>query len=142
MTDASTRTLVCSVLFADLVGYARQPVVEQLRRKRVLGALVAREVAQVPKAERVVHDIEGGAAVAFLADAEAALIAAIGLQAGAGDLELRLGLNLGTVHVVKEFGGQTTLVGDGVNDAQRVAASAALTSRARAANPLRVVSTC
>jgi class 3 adenylate cyclase len=125
MTDASSRTLVCSVLYADLVGYARQPLVEQLRRKRLLGALLAREVAQVPKAERVVHDVEGGAAVAFLSDAEAALVAAIGVQAGAGDLELRLGLNLGTVHVVRDLSGQTAIVGDGVNDAQRVAAFAA-----------------
>lgn len=125
MSDASARTLVCSVLYADLVGYAHQPLVEQMRRKRLLGALLAREVAQVPKAERVVHDIEGGAAVAFLADPEAALITAIGVQAGAGDLELRLGLNLGTIHVVKEMSGQTAILGDGVNDAQRVAAAAA-----------------
>lgn len=124
MAETSSRTLVCSVLYAELAGHAHEPVAEQLRRKRLLGALLAQEVAPVSRIERVVHDIEGGAAIAFLADAEAALVTAIGMQAGAAELRLRLGLNLGTVHVVQDLRGQTTIVGDGVNDAQRVAAHA------------------
>jgi class 3 adenylate cyclase len=126
MADSSSRTLVCSVLFAELAGYAQQPVSEQLRRKRQLNALLAQELAQVPKADRVVHEIEGGAAVAFLGDAESALVAAIGIHTDAGELKLRMGLNLGTVHVVKDLNGQTIVVGDGVADAQRVASSAAV----------------
>ncbi len=121
MADSSSRTLVCSVLFVDLEGHAHLPLNEQMRQKRALGSLLAQELAQVPKAERVTHDIEGGAAVAFLADAEAALIAAIGIHGDAGELKLRMGLNIGTVHVVQDLGGHTVLVGEGVNDAQRVA---------------------
>jgi hypothetical protein len=124
MTETSSRTLVCSVLFVDLAGYAHLPVTEQLRQKRLMNALLAQELVRVPKAERVLHEVEGGAAVAFLADAEAALVAAIGIQGGAGELKLRMGLNLGTVHVVKDLGGQTAIVGEGVNDAQHVAGSA------------------
>lgn len=122
MAESSSRTLVCSVLFVDLAGYARLPVTDQLRQKRVLNALLAQELSRVPKADRVVHDVEGGAAVAFLADAEAALVAAIGIHTDARELQLRMGLDLGTVHVVQNLGGQMTVVGDGVNDAQRVAA--------------------
>jgi hypothetical protein len=124
MTETSSRTLVCSVLFVDLAGYAHLPVTEQLRQKRLMNALLAQELVRVPKAERVLHEVEGGAAVAFLADAEAALVAAIGIQGSAGELKLRMGLNLGTVHVVKDLGGQTAIVGEGVNDAQHVAGSA------------------
>ncbi|MDH4326847.1 MAG: hypothetical protein OEZ09_05590 [Betaproteobacteria bacterium] len=126
MAESSSRTLVCSVLFAELEGYAHLPVGEQERRKRLLKAMVAQEVVQVPMAERIVHDIETGIAVAFLVNAEAALASVIGLQAGAGTLPLRLGLNLGTVHVVRDLNGNTTIVGEGVNDAQRVAAHAAV----------------
>jgi hypothetical protein len=96
-----------------------------MKRKRQLAALVAQEVVQVPKAERVVHEIDNGVVVAFLADTEAALAVAIGLQAAAGAPPLRMGLNLGTVHVVEDLKGRTALVGEGVNDAQRVAAHAA-----------------
>jgi len=122
MAETSSRTLTCGVLFAEVVGYAQLPAHEQLRRKRQLRAQVAQEVVQVPMAERIVHEIETGIAVAFLADAEAALATAIGLQAGTADQQVRMGLSLGTVHVVKDLNGQTALVGDGVNDAQRVAA--------------------
>lgn len=125
MAETSSRTLTCSVLFAELADYARLPVGEQMKRKRLLAAQVAQEVVQVPKAERVVHEIDSGVVVAFLADAEAALAVAIGLQAAAGGPPLRMGLNLGTVHVVKDLNGQTALVGEGVSDAQRVASHAA-----------------
>jgi hypothetical protein len=138
MAESSSRTLVCSVLFAELAGYAQLPAGEQLRRKRMLRAQVAQEVVQVPMAERIVHDIETGIAVAFLVDAEAALATAIGLQADAGSLPLRIGLNLGTVHVVQDLNGRTAIVGEGVNDAQRVAAHAA-TGQALAASGFREV---
>jgi hypothetical protein len=104
----------------------------------MLRAQVAQEVVQVPMAERIVHDIETGIAVAFFVDAEAALATAIGLQADAGSLPLRIGLNLGTVHVVQDLNGRTAIVGEGVNDAQRVAAHAA-TGQALAASGFREV---
>jgi hypothetical protein len=138
VAETSSRTLVCSVLFAELAGYPQLPGSEQLRRKRVLKAQVAQELVQVPMAERVVQEIESGVAVAFLVDAEAALATAIGLQAGAGNLALRIGLTLGTVHVVQDLNGQTAIVGEGVNDAQRVAAHAA-TGQALAAGAYREV---
>jgi len=138
VAETSSRTLVCSVLFAELASYAQLPGSEQLRRKRVLKAQVAQELVQVPMAGRVVQEIESGIAVAFLVDAEAALVTAIGLQAGAGNLALRIGLTLGTVHVVQDLNGQTAIVGEGVNDAQRVAAHAA-TGQALAADGYREV---
>jgi class 3 adenylate cyclase len=125
MAETSSRTLTCGVLFAELADFSRLPLGEQMKRKRLLAAQVAQEVVQVPKAERVVHEIDSGVVVAFLGDAEAALAVAIGLQAAAGAPPLRMGINLGTVHVIKDLNGQTALVGEGVNDAQRVASHAA-----------------
>ena len=125
MADFANRTLSCSVLFAELDGYARLAAVDQIQRKRALSARVAQEVVQVPRAERVVQEFEGGALMAFLNDPEAALVAAIGLQASGPELALRLGLAFGTVHVVQDLQGRTTAVGDAVSDAQHVAARAA-----------------
>ena len=48
------------------------------------------------------------------------------------------GINLGTVHVVKDLNGHTALVGEGVNDAQRIAAHAA-TGQALASGGYREV---
>lgn len=138
MAETSSRTLVCSVLFAELAGYAQLPGSEQLQRKRMLKAQIAQELVQVPMAQRVVQEIESGIAVAFLVDGEAALATAIGLQAGAGTMALHIGLTLGTVHVVQDLNGQTAIVGEGVNDAQRVAAHAA-TGQALATGSYREV---
>lgn len=124
MPESTSRTLTCSVLFAELADYARLQLGEQMRRRRLLSAQVAQEVVQINKAERVVHEIDNGVVVAFLADIEAPLAVAIGLLAGKGP-PARFGINLGTVHVVKDLEGQTLLVGEGVNDAQRVASHAA-----------------
>lgn len=122
-TETSSRTLTCSVLFAELADYARLSLGEQMKQRRLLSAQVAQEVVQISKAERVVHEIDSGVVVAFLADVEAPLAVAIGLLAGNGPPS-RVGINLGTVHVVKDLGGHTALVGEGVNDAQRIAAHA------------------
>jgi hypothetical protein len=125
MAESSSRTLVCSVLCVELAGYAQLAGAEQLRRKRLLGARLAQEVTQISRAERAARDIETGMIAAFLADPEAALVAAIGLQEIASELPMRLGLALGTVHVVADLGGQVAIVGDAVNDAQRIAGEAA-----------------
>jgi hypothetical protein len=140
VAETSSRTLVCSVLFVELAGYAQLPASEQLRRKRMLKARIAQELVQAPMAERVVQEIETGIAVAFLVDAEAALATAIGLQTGAGEMTLRTGLTLGTVHVVQDLNGQTSIVGEGVNDAQRVAAHAAIGQALAAGSYREVVS--
>lgn len=123
MADTASRTLTCSVLFAELADPGRLPVGERMQRSRALASVLAQELVPVPKAERVVHELETGVLVAFLADVEAALAVAISMLV-AGGPPMRLGLNLGTVHVVQDLAGRTLLVGEGVNDAQRVAARA------------------
>lgn len=124
MAEPSSRTLTCSVLYAELADDAQLPLGEQASRRRRLAAQIAQELMPINKAERVVHEIGRGTAVAFLADVEAALAVAIGLLTGGGPA-VRLGLGFGTVHVLKDLGGQATLAGEGVNEAQRVAALAA-----------------
>jgi hypothetical protein len=61
-------------------------------------------------------------AVCFLGDPEDALIAATNLAAAAHgtDVSLRLGINLGPVKIVKDVNGRPNVLGDGINDAQRV----------------------
>jgi class 3 adenylate cyclase len=122
MAETSSRTLICSVLFLDLVDYSRNPVEEQLRLKQALNLALAEALERLRQWDRVILDTGDGAAVAFLSDPEDALVAAIGIRAGAGarKLKLRLGINLGPVRLVKDLNGQSNVVGDGINDAQRV----------------------
>ena len=120
MAEATSRTLVCSVLFVDLVDYSRHSVKEQLRLKGSLNVLIGDALARVRQWDRVILDTGDGAAIAFLGDPEDALVAAIGMRGSAGALRMRMGINLGPVRLVKDLNDQTNIVGDGINAAQRV----------------------
>ena len=118
--DSSGRTLVCSVLFLDIVEYSKKPVSEQLQLKQEFNRLLTRALEQVPARDRIILDTGDGAAVCFMGDPEDALFAAMAMRDGAGAVAVRLGVNLGPVRLVKDLNGQLNIIGDGINVAQRV----------------------
>lgn len=113
------RTLICTVVFADLVGHTRRPVEEQKLFKHRFTALVAEAVAAIPESERVIVDSGDGAALAFPVDPEDALFIALRLREALGEA-VRVGINLGPVQLMNDVNGQPGLVGDGINAANRV----------------------
>jgi class 3 adenylate cyclase len=118
--ESSGRTLVCSVLFLDIVEYSKKPVSEQLQLKQEFNRLLTKSLEQVPPRDRIILDTGDGAAVTFMGDPEDALFAAMAMREGAGPLAVRLGVNLGPVRLVKDLNGQLNIIGDGINVAQRV----------------------
>src|SRR3982074_1877672 len=118
--ESSSRTLVCSGLFLDIVEYSRKPVAEQLQLKQLFNAVLAKALDQVAAADRIILDTGDGAAVTFMGDPEDALFAAMTVRDGAGAVPVRLGVNLGPVRLVKDLNGQMNIIGDGINVAQRV----------------------
>jgi class 3 adenylate cyclase len=118
--ESSGRTLVCSVLFLDIVEYSKKPVSEQLQLKQEFNRLLTRALEQVPPRDRIILDTGDGAAVTFMGDPEDALFAAMAMRDGAGAVAVRLGVNLGPVRLVKDLNGQLNIIGDGINVAQRV----------------------
>jgi CheY-like chemotaxis protein len=113
------RTLICTVVFADLVGHTRRPVEEQKLFKHRFTAAVAKAIEGVPEAERVIVDSGDGAAIVFTVDPEDALFAAVHLRGQFGDA-LRVGINLGPLQLVSDVNGQPGVVGDAINAANRV----------------------
>src|SRR4051812_3027247 len=73
MAENTGRTLVCSVLFLDIVGYSKQSVADQHRVKQAFNDTLARELASTPQRERVILDTGDGVAIAFFGDPENAL---------------------------------------------------------------------
>jgi class 3 adenylate cyclase len=118
--ESPGRTLVCSVLFLDLVEYSKKPVSEQLQLKQEFNRLLTKALEQVPARDRIILDTGDGAAVTFMGDPEDALFASMAVRDGAGALAVRLGVNLGPVRLVKDLNGQMNIIGDGINVAQRV----------------------
>jgi hypothetical protein len=118
--DSSGRTLVCSVLFLDIVEYSKKPVAEQLQIKQAFNQALEKALEQVAPRDRIILDTGDGAAVTFLGDPEDALFASLSMRDRVAPLPVRLGVNLGPVRLVKDLNGQVNIIGDGINVSQRV----------------------
>jgi hypothetical protein len=117
--ENSGRTLVCSVLFLDIVEYSKKSVADQLGLKRSFNRTLSKALEAVAARDRVILDTGDGAAIAFLGDPEDALFVALAIRDNT-DLPVRMGVNLGPVRLVKDINGQANIIGDGINVAQRV----------------------
>ncbi len=118
MIENTRHNRVCSVLFADIVGYSTTTVAEQLVLKQTCNQVLAEALGDLPAYDRVILDTGDGAAVTFLGAPENALFVALRMRGTT--LPMRLGVNLGPVRLVTDINGQTNVVGDGINVAQRV----------------------
>ena len=120
MGEESGRTLVCSVLFADIVGYSKKSVAEQYALKNAFNGMLSEALDVLQRRDRVIVDTGDGAAVVFLGDPEDALVVGLAMREQSGRLALRLGINLGPVKLMSDLNDQVNVIGDGINVAQRV----------------------
>ena len=102
--ESSGRTLVCSVLFLDIVEYSKKSVADQLRLKQSFNRTLSKALEVVAARDRVILDSGDGAAIAFLGDPEDALFTALAIRDNT-DLPVRMGVNLGPVRLVKDING-------------------------------------
>jgi len=128
--DQTSRNVICSVVFVDLVEYSKKSVAEQLALKDRFTELLAEALKDIPLNDRIVLDTGDGAAISFLGDPEDALFVGMSLRdelkgtagesGGAAEAPLRMGVNLGPVRLVRDINGHPNIVGDGINVAQRI----------------------
>jgi class 3 adenylate cyclase len=122
------RTFICSVVFIDIVEYTKKPVNEQIRLKERFNALLTEAIRDISINDRIILDTGDGAAVGFLGDPEDALFVAMSLRdslkddrsEATSDLQVRMGVNLGPVKLLKDINNQLNLIGDGINVSQRI----------------------
>jgi class 3 adenylate cyclase len=122
------RTWLSAVVFLDVVEYTKGSVERQILIKDHMNSVVGKSVEGVEEADRIIVDSGDGAAVCFLGDPEDSLFCALKLRDGFGSLsgsngikyEVRIGINLGPVKVVRDVNNRPNVLGDGINVAQRV----------------------
>ena len=122
------RTFICSVVFMDIVEYSMKPVDEQIRLKERFNALLTEAISDISVNDRIILDTGDGAAIGFLGDPEDALFVAMSLRdalkddrsEATPDLQVRMGVNLGPVKLLKDINNQLNLIGDGINVSQRI----------------------
>ena len=120
--ESSGRTLVCSVLFLDIVEYSKKPVAEQLQLKQAFNAALGRG-ARAGGAARPHHPRHRRRRRGHLSSATRRTrcsLAMLDARRGAHRCRVRMGVNLGPVRLVKDLNGQMNIIGDGINVAQRV----------------------
>jgi len=122
------RTFICSVIFLDIAEYSKKSVEEQITLKTRFNTLIAETLTDIPVNDRIILDTGDGAAIGFLGDPEDALFVAMNIRDALNneqatampDLNVRMGINLGPVKLIKDINNQLNLIGDGINIAQRI----------------------
>lgn len=120
------RTVIGTILFIDIVAFSQTAVSQQWAMKSALNRAIEGALSKVAEADRIMLDTGDGAAICFLGDPEEALFVANDIRGKTMQLtgeeahELRVGINLGPIRIVKDVTGRTNVIGDGINVAQRV----------------------
>jgi hypothetical protein len=128
MEERDNKTIICSVLFLDIVEYSQKAVSGQISLKEGFNVFLSAALDGIPVEDRIILDTGDGAAISFLGDIEDALKVGLSMRKSllaAGihmdtPLLVRMGINLGPVRLVKDINNQPNIVGDGINVAQRV----------------------
>jgi len=127
LTERVQRPLLAGVVFFDIVGYSRWQVETQFAIKKHFNRHIATTISSYPTEERLILDTGDGAAVCFFHRPERGLHTAVQLRrpsqlvsVGVTTYALRTGIHVGPVRVIRDLNGQLNVVGDGINDAQRV----------------------
>ena len=111
-----------SVAFLKIQEFARRPVMDQMRLRAQLEAVIAVTTAGIDPASRIVLDASDGAAIVVLEDPEGALrLAEIALAAGTAGLPLSVGVNHGAVQLADERRDDEGMIGDGIAVAANIA---------------------
>jgi hypothetical protein len=111
-----------------MVGYTKLSVNKQMEVKGQFNRLVSDCLLAQGDGERLILDTGDGAAIGFMQHPEDALQVAMQFRKvlianqhnDYPELKVRIGIHMGPVNVVKDMNGQSNMVGDGINDAQRV----------------------
>ena len=128
MQARGNRTFICSVAFLDIIEYSKKGVTSQIALKEQLNRVLGEALKGVAPTDRIILDTGDGAAISFVGDPEQALFVSLMLRNAvehrkpgvADDLNVRIGINLGPVKLIKDLNGQSNIVGDGINVAQRI----------------------
>jgi hypothetical protein len=129
MEPSDNKTIVCSVLFLDIVAYSKTPVPAKIAQKKLFNLILANAIQTTPIDERIILDTPDGAAITFLGEVENALNVALAFRKKLFSnsvkmnppLQVCMSINLGPVRIAQDSNEHLTIVGDGINVAQCIA---------------------
>ena len=128
MNDRVNKTFICSIVFLDMIDYSKKPDSEQIEVKNQFNTLISDALKDIAQNDRIIVDTGDGAAIACSGSPEDALFIALAIRdeiiktniSSKQPLFVRFGINLGTVRVMNDINSQPSIIGDGINIAQRI----------------------
>lgn len=125
--SAPNRTWLCCVAFLDVVAFTKHHMQAQVAIKAHLDAQIQRLLTNHAKDDYILLDRGDGAAVCFLVEPETALYFSLDLRDAVRAqehstvaYEVRIGINLGPIKIVRDVNGDKTTLGEGINCAARI----------------------
>ena len=70
MEERDNKTIICSVLFLDIVEYSQKAVSGQISLKEGFNVFLSTALNDIPVDDRIILDTGDGAAISFLGDIE------------------------------------------------------------------------
>ena len=128
MNDRINKTVICSIVFLDMIDYSKKSDAEQIEVKSQFNTLINYALKDIAQNDRIIVDTGDGAAIACSGSPEDALFIAVAIRdeiiktniSNKQPLFVRFGINLGTVRVMNDINNHTNIIGDGINVAQRI----------------------
>jgi class 3 adenylate cyclase len=127
MAPDEHRTWLSCVAFLDVIGFSTRSIAEQLEIKQSLDAAIREQLADTAHDDYILLDRGDGAAVCYLGEPETAFFFAVDLRntlisrgAERPAYDIRIGINLGPIKIIRDVNGDRAPVGDGINCAARV----------------------
>lgn len=127
-TARKNRTVICTVLFADIIGFSQRSVGDQKVIKEHFNEIMGQAVKNIAAVDRMVIDSGDGLALCLFGDPEEGMFTALAIRDGFAQerplnvpgYDVRIGINLGPIKVVTDLNDRFNAIGDGINVAQRV----------------------
>lgn len=126
MHHAQDKIVVATVLLLDMVAYSKASVDIQVAAKDWINHAITAALDDLEGLDRIVSDTGDGAAISLLSNPEEAMHIAQRLLDAAmnpaepAPLEVRFGISLGPLRIVKDINSQPNVLGDAINNAHRI----------------------
>ena len=132
MNDISNKASICAIVHLEIIDFSKKTDSEQAEIKNQLNYLVNRAVIDIAHNNRAILNVADGTVIACIGPLEDALEDALLISLTIRDeilennslssapLYVRFGINLGSAQVSSDVNGKPSIVGESIDEAQRI----------------------
>ena len=132
MNDISNKASICAIVHLEIIDFSKKTVSEQAEIKNQLNHLINHAVIDIAHNNRTILNVADGTVIACIGPLEDALEDALLISLTIRDeilennslsstpLYVRFGINLGAAQVSSDVNGKPSIVGESIDEAQRI----------------------